>query len=147
MTIIQATTEHLDDLVPLFDGYRVFYRQTSNLNSVKAFLKDRLTKQDSVIYIAYINDIAVGFTQLYFLFSSVSMKPMYVLNDLYIDANFRSKNIGTILINKAKALCKEKGYKGLIIQTEPTNPAQHLYQRLGFIKDKDLTFFWKNEQT
>lgn len=143
MTIIQATTKHLNDLVPLFDGYRVFYRQASDLKSVHEFLKERLTKQDSVIYIAYINSIPVGFTQLYFLFSSVSMKPMYVLNDLYIDSNYRNKGIGTALINKAKALCKEKGFKGLMIQTENNNPAQHLYQREGFILDEDLSFFWK----
>lgn len=144
MNIIQATINHLDDLVPLFNDYRIFYRQKSNTIAVKDFLKERLTKQDSIIYITYINNIAVGFTQLYFLYSSVSMKPMYVLNDLYIDINYRNKNIGTTLINKAKALCKKKGYKGLIIQTENTNPAQHLYQREGFVKDTDLTFFWAN---
>ncbi|WP_339894313.1 GNAT family N-acetyltransferase [uncultured Algibacter sp.] len=143
MTIIQATTEHLDDLIPLFDGYRVFYRQPSNIKDVRAFLKERLTKQDSVIYIAYLDAIAVGFTQLYFLFSSVSMKPVFLLNDLYIHSNYRNKNIGTALINKAKALCKEKGYKGIIIQTENNNPAQHLYQREGFVLDADLSFFWK----
>lgn len=145
MTIIQATLENLDDLAPLFNGYRVFYRQASDIDSVKTFLKERFTKRDSVIYMAYMNGVPVGFTQLYFLLSSVSMRPMFVLNDLYIDANYRNKNIGTALIDKAKTLCKEKGYKGMIIQTEYTNPAQHLYQRLGFIKDTDLTFFWTNK--
>lgn len=145
MTIIQATLENLDDLAPLFNGYRVFYRQASDIDSVKTFLKERFTKRDSVIYMAYMNGVPVGFTQLYFLLSSVSMRPMFVLNDLYIDANYRNKNIGTALIDKAKTICKEKGYKGMIIQTEYTNPAQHLYQRLGFIKDTDLTFFWTNK--
>lgn len=144
MNIIQATLEHLEDLTPLFNSYRIFYRQESNTNAVKAFLDERLTKKDSVIYIAYINDVAVGFTQLYFLYSSVSMKPMYLLNDLYINSNYRNKKIGTSLINQAKLRCKEKNYKGIIIQTENTNPAQFLYQREGFIKDTDLTFFWKN---
>ena len=143
MIITQATTKHTDDLVPLFDGYRVFYRQASNIKDVRVFLKERLTKQDSVIYIAYIEHIAVGFTQLYFLLSSVTMTPMYMLNDLFIHSDYRNKSIGTALINKAKVLCKGKGYKGLIIQTEKTNPAQHLYEREGFIKDEDLTFFWK----
>ncbi|PIA82140.1 GNAT family N-acetyltransferase [Gaetbulibacter sp. 4G1] len=145
MNIIQATSEHLNHLVPLFDGYRVFYRQESNKTAVKTFLKERLTKKDSVIYLAYIDEIPVGFTQLYFLFSSVSMRPMFILNDLYIDKNYRGKSIGTSLINKAKDLCSQKQYKGIIIQTENTNPAQHLYQREGFVKDTDLTFFWTNK--
>jgi len=68
MTIIQATAEHIEDLVPLLDGYRVFYRQPSNIRDVRAFLKERPTKQDSVIYI---DDIAVGFyTTLFFVFFS-----------------------------------------------------------------------------
>lgn len=144
MNITLATIEHLDDLIPLFNNYRIFYRQESNPEGAKNFLKERLTKQDSIIYIAYIDNVAVGFTQLYFLFSSVSMTPMYLLNDLYIDKNYRGRSIGTSLMNKAKTLCKEKGYKGIIIQTEVTNPAQHLYQREGFVKDTDLTFFWTN---
>jgi GNAT superfamily N-acetyltransferase len=144
MNIITAQLQHLDSLATLFNGYRVFYRQESDILAAKEFLKARLENGDSIIYIAFIDDVAVGFTQLYPLFSSVSMEPMYILNDLYIDSNHRSKNIGTSLIDKAKSLCEEKKYKGLIIQTETTNPAQHLYQRLGFVKDQDLMFFWTN---
>ena len=122
----------------------MFYRQPSNLNGAHKFLKERLEKEDSIIYIAYINDVAVGFTQLYPLFSSVTMGPMYMLNDLFIHTEYRNKTIGTALINKAKTLCRENHYKELIIQTEVTNPAQHLYKREGFVKDKDLSFFWKH---
>ena len=70
---------------------------------------------------------------------------MYMLNDLFIHSKYRNRGLGTALIDKAKSLCKEKAYKGLIIQTETHNPAQHLYQREGFIKDDDLYFFWKNK--
>lgn len=144
MNITIAKLEHLDSLAILFDGYRKFYRQESDIEGARQFLKARLENEDSIVYIAFIDDVAVGFTQLYPLFSSVSMEPMYILNDLYIDSNYRGKNIGTSLIDRAKKLCKEKQYKGLIIQTETTNPAQHLYERLGFVKDQDLMFFWTN---
>jgi len=145
MEITKATLKHLDDLVPLFDSYRQFYKQDANLDKVKAFLTNRIKNNESVIYIAYLNNKAVGFTQLYPLFSSVSMQPMYLLNDLYVDANIRNKGVGQQLIQAAKNLCIEKGYKGLGIQTEVTNPAQHLYQRVGFKKDPDLHLFWTNK--
>lgn len=145
LTITQATANHLQDLAPLFDGYRKFYRQASNLDGAKTFLQERLAKKDSVIFIAYKNDVAVGFTQLYPLFSSVSMQPMYLLNDLYIHPDYRSQGVGEALINKAKALCKTEDKKGLAIQTENNNRAQHLYQRLGFEPDGDLHFFWRCE--
>ena len=145
MTIIQATIDHLNDLVPLFDGYRIFYRQASDRKSAKDFLYKRLTKNDSIIYVAFVDKIAVGFTQLFPGFSSVSMQPLYILNDLYVDKEFRKQGIGVALLNKAKDLCREKNYKGLALQTERSNPAQYLYESLGWKKEKYLAYFWTNE--
>ena len=145
MTIIQATIQHLEDLVPLFNCYRVFYRQESNLKAAKIFLKERLTKQDTIIYIAYKQDKAVGFTHLFECFSSVSMQPLYILNDLYVDQCYRKQGIGVALLNQAKQLCRENNYKGLALQTETTNPAQHLYESLDWKKNPDLQYFWTNE--
>ena len=142
MTIIQATIQHLDDLVPLFDGYRIFYRQKSDKKSAKAFLKERLTKQDTIIYIVYKDDKPVGFTHLFPSFSSVSMQHSYILNDLFVDKNYRKQKIGVALLNKAKQLCREQNCKGLALQTETSNPAQHLYESLGWKKDLDLQYFW-----
>jgi GNAT superfamily N-acetyltransferase len=142
MLIVQAQIKHLDDLVPLFDDYRMFYEQNSNIKDAKVFLKERIANKESIIFIAYSNDKAVGFTQLYSLFSSVSMQPMYLLNDLFVDSNYRNKGVGNILIQAAKDLCTKNNYKGLAIQTAYNNPAQHLYERLGFDKDPDLHFFW-----
>lgn len=144
MTIIQVQYKDLDTLAPLFDAYRVFYKQESNLKGSKTFLKELLEQKTSIIYIAYIDVKAVGFTQLFPIYSSVSMQPMFVLNDLYVDSNYRNQGIGEALINRAKQLCKDKNQKGLAIQTAFDNPAQYLYERLGFVKDTDLQFFWKN---
>ena len=144
MTIIQATIDHLKDLVPLFDGYRVFYRQKSNKKAAKDFLYKRLTKQDSVIYLAIKENKAVGFIQLFPSFSSVSMLPQYILNDLYVAKEYRKQGIGVALLEKAKEFCREKNAKGLVIQTERINPAQKLYESLGWKKDKDLYYYWIN---
>ena len=146
MTILKATLNHLEELALLFDGYRVFYKQKSDLEAAKVFLKERLTNNDSEIFMAYIDNKAVGFTQLYPLFSSVSMTPMYLLNDLYVDLLYRGNGIGIALIKRAKLMSVKMNLKGLAIQTAFDNPAQHLYERLGFTKDSDLHFFWSNEK-
>jgi len=142
MHIIKAELQQIPDLIPLFDGYRMFYKQTSDYTNAKTFLTERIRNNQSVIYIAYDEEHAIGFTQLYPLFSSVSMQPMYLLNDLFIEDNYRNQGIGKLLIDEAKKLCQNLNYKGLAIQTASDNPAQHLYERLGFIKDPDLHFFW-----
>jgi len=142
MRIVQAHIKHLEELTPLFDAYRVFYKQDSDLESAKAFLKARIQNKESIIYLAYINNEAVGFTQLYPLFSSVSMKHLYLLNDLYVKSNHRNNGIGEALINEAKSLCEKHKNKGLALQTGRDNPAQKLYERLGFVKDHDLYYYW-----
>ena len=145
MHIRQATIDDVDILVPLFEGYRVFYRQAPDNNKARLFLTERLKKNESVIYIAFAkanSKKAIGFTQLYPIFSSVSMERMHILNDLFIDTEYRSQGIGQALINTVKDRCRNEHQKGIVIQTEVTNPAQHLYERLGFIKDPDLHYFW-----
>jgi GNAT superfamily N-acetyltransferase len=144
MTITHAKLQDLNYLAVLFDDYRTFYKQDSNIEAAKRFLKQRMVKDDSIIYIAYDNDEAIGFTQLYPLFSSVSMKPMYILNDLFVSSTYRGQGVGEALINRAKQLCKSENNKGLAIQTAFDNPAQHLYERLGFIEDTALQFLWSN---
>lgn len=141
MKIIKASINELQDLVPLFEGYRKFYKQVSDIEGAEHFLTERLTKNDSVIFIAYLDGKAVGFTQLYHLFSSVSMEPMYLLNDLFVADGLRRIGIGEALINKVKALVKAESQKGIAIQTAYNNPAQELYKRLGFKPDTDLHFF------
>lgn len=144
MTIINAHIEHLDLIAPIFDAYRVFYRQKSDIEAAKIFLYERFKNKESIIYLAMSDDKAVGFTQLYLLFSSVSMQRMYILNDLYVAPEHRNQGIAEKLINKAKELCVSLNHKGIGLQTAQDNPAQKLYERLGFKRDTDLQYFWTN---
>ncbi len=146
MIIIKAHIEHLNLIVPLFDAYRIFYQRSSDKEAAKKFLFERLKNRESIIFLALIDNEAVGFTQFYPSFSSVSMQPIYILNDLYVKETYRKQGIGVALLNKAKQLCREQNYKGLGLQTETTNPAQHLYESLGWKKDPDLQYFWANEE-
>ncbi len=133
--ILLATVTDIGALAPLFDQYRVFYEQTSNLDAAKSFITARIINNESVIFLAIENAIAVGFTQLYPSFSSVSMQPIYILNDLYVTPQYRGSGVGKALLEKAKEHCRSKGYKGLALETAIDNPAQKLYEKLGWIKD------------
>jgi len=146
MIIIKAHIEHLELIVPLFDAYREFYGQPTDNDAAKQFLFEHLKNKESIIFLALVDNLAVGFTQLYPSFSSVSMHPIYILNDLYVMNAYRKKGIGVALLNKAKQLCREQKYKGLGLQTETSNPAQHLYESLGWKKDHDLQYFWTNDE-
>lgn len=137
-----VVVEDITLIVPLFDRYRMFYKQASDLAGARSFLEARLRNKESLLFIALKGEQAIGFTQVYFLFSSVSMEPMLLLNDLFIDEDYRSYGAGTALIDAVKNHCISSGQKGVLIQTAVDNPAQKLYERLGFTKDPDLHYFW-----
>lgn len=63
--IRRATTADLEDLVPLFDAYRVFYGQPADSQRARRFLADRLQSGDSVLLLAESKGAAAGFTQIY----------------------------------------------------------------------------------
>lgn len=146
MNIIKADVGHIPLISPLLDQYRVFYKQDSNIIAAKEFLEERFSRNESNIFLAIESEQAVGFVQLYTSFSSVSLQPIFILNDLFVDPNYRNKKIGELLLSRAKEYCKEKGYKGLALETAKDNPAQQLYERLGWTKDTGcFHYFWTSK--
>ncbi|WHZ03856.1 GNAT family N-acetyltransferase [Neobacillus sp. YX16] len=143
MSIRKTTLDELDSLTELFDSYRVFYKQESNFEGAKSFLKERILNEDSVIFIAYDEDYPVGFVQLYPTFSSVSMKRSWVLNDLYVNASARKKGFGEKLIQKSIEFAEETGAKGLSLETGQENvTAQRLYEKIGFKKESNYFYYF-----
>ncbi|NWQ43193.1 GNAT family N-acetyltransferase [Bacillus sp. EB106-08-02-XG196] len=143
MSIRKATINELDSLTELFDSYRVFYKQDSDIEAAKSFLKERLLNEDSVVFIAYDESNPIGFVQLYPTFSSVSMKRSWVLNDLYVNASARKKGFGEKLIQKAIEFAEETGAKGLALETGQDNiAAQRLYEKIGFKKESNYFYYF-----
>lgn len=143
ITISKASLSDINIITPLFDAYRVFYKQESDMEAAKNFISERLNREESTIFLASSGDEAIGFTQLYPVFSSVSVQRMHILNDLYVNPEYRGKGIATLLLNEAKHFALENGSKGLGLETAQDNPAQALYERLGWEKDSTLHYFWK----
>lgn len=146
MNIYQASLEDIAKIVPLFDAYRQFYGQSSNVLAAQDFLTQRFKNQENIVFLAEIESQAVGFTQLYHTFSSVSLQPFLILNDLYVDKNHRRQSVGTALLNSAKAYAVERKFKGLALETAVDNPAQELYEKMGWKKNsKFFQYFWTAE--
>ena len=137
---MRAGRHELDDLVPLFDGYRQFYGQRSDLPAARGFLRDRIERDESVIYLAYVDGgQAAGFTQLYPSFSSVSLKPLWILNDLFVRSDVRRGGVGRALLERARRHALETGAKGLVLNTGVTNKAaQTLYESCGWLRDEEF---------
>jgi GNAT superfamily N-acetyltransferase len=138
MEIKKATIEHLPELAVLFNGYRIFYKKESDLEGARQFLKERLTKNESEIFVSFSGTIMTGFTQLYPLFSSARMKKLWLLNDLFVDENFRGQGFSIALMDRAKDLCRQSGACGFMLETAKTNSiGNQLYQKVGLELDTE----------
>lgn len=135
----QANISHIDPLTTLFDDYRIFYGKESNLEKAKQFLIDRIYHQQSTVFIALDDmDNGAGFTQLYPSFSSVSMQGLWILNDLFVNENYRRQGVGKMLMDWAKMHAIQTNAKGLVLETQLENKeAQRLYESLGYVKSED----------
>jgi ribosomal protein S18 acetylase RimI-like enzyme len=133
----RATLDDLDALATLFDGYRVFYRQPSDPALARAFIEERLRLDESVIFIARDGSKeALGFTQLYPMFSSVAARRIWVLNDLFVASGARKRGVARALMDRARDFATEKGALRLILETaEDNHAAQALYESLGYVRE------------
>jgi GNAT superfamily N-acetyltransferase len=142
MLVRRAGLADLDVLTPLFDGYRQFYGQRSDLSAARAFLAERLRRDESVIFIAVGDEGAVGFTQLYPSFSSVSVTRLWILNDLFVSATARRGGVGRRLLERAREWAVETGAKGLTLTTALTNTAaRSLYESCGWRLDDEFAHY------
>ena len=137
----EADKSNIDSLVPLFESYREFYKQQPNPNWAKSFLLNLLKNKASMIFIACNekNNNLIGFTQLYPLWSSVSMSKVWILNDLFVEQSSRKKGVARTLINTAINFAKKTGATKVQLSTEISNlRAKNLYESEGWIEDEEF---------
>jgi ribosomal protein S18 acetylase RimI-like enzyme len=130
---IRNSDADIDLVAPLFDGYRQFYRQAPDLALARQFLSDRLEGGESVVFVALESDKPLGFVQLYPSFSSVSACRTWILNDLFVVPGSRGRGVGRALMERARRHASETGARQLVLETAADNPAQKLYESLGYV--------------
>jgi len=141
VTVRAASVEDLDAVAPLFDAYRQFYEQPSDPPAGRRFISDRLSRGESVVLVAEESEVAVGFTQLYPLFSSISLGPILVLNDLFVGPNARRQGVGAGLLEAARVYGRDRGAHYLELATAVDNPAQRLYEACGWVPDREFLHY------
>ncbi|WP_042461434.1 GNAT family N-acetyltransferase [Neobacillus dielmonensis] len=132
MKIVRASMEFLDDIVPLFNSYRMFYEQPNDEEGARAFIQARIENGESIIFVAFEGEQAAGFLQLYPTFSSVGMQKAYILNDLFVDPDFRKRGVGIALMNAAFQFGEKEKARYIMLETAPNNyTAKALYEGMG----------------
>ena len=134
--IRRATDADIARVAPLFDAYRSFYGQAPDPARADAFLRERLARGESALLLAERDGEALGFTQLYPMFSSVRTARLWLLNDLFVADSARRQGVARGLLDAAAAFAREQGAAGLMLETGRDNhPARALYRAAGWHED------------
>ncbi len=140
--VARVTTDDVDRLTPLFDAYRQFYGQASDEAAAQEYLSERLQLQQAFVFLASESGQGVGFTLLYPTFSSVSMRRVWILNDLFVEPSARRRGIATKLLKIATSFAREDGAIRLTLATGVENhSAQSLYEHLGWNRDEGFIHY------
>ena len=139
LEIVSATPAEVGEVAPLFDAYRQFYRKPSDEEAARRFLFARLSKGESVLFLARHDGLAAGFVHLYPVFSSVNLMRQWILNDLYVTPEKRKLGLGRTLVERAQELARATRANCLTLETASENlPAQRLYESLGWKRDHEF---------
>lgn len=121
----------------IFNKYRIFYNQPSNIILVENYIKQRLENNEAHIFIACSKEASkpIGFTLLYPRFSSLAAKVNWLIGDMFVEEEHRRQGIGEQLLQTAINFAIEQKAVFVSLNTESdNNAARNLYEGFGFVK-------------
>ena len=138
----QAVLTDLEQLAALFDQYRQFQGQATDLAAARDFLWARFDHGESIVFLAHDGAQPVGFAQLYPSFSSVALKRVFILNDLFVAAAGRRKGVATHLLAAVEAYAWSLGAVRVTLNVAQANvTAQALYAARGWQQDEQFLMY------
>ena len=141
-SVRQAVLTDLEELATLFDQYRQFQGQASDVAAARSFLRERFDHGESVVFICHDGASAVGFAQLYPSFSSVSLSRVFVLNDLFVHESGRRKGLASKLVSAIESYAWSLGSARVTLNVARGNTsAQRLYEQRGWKQDDQFFMY------
>lgn len=142
LQVRQAVLADLDEAAALFDRYRQYQGEASDLAAGRAFLQARFEHGQSVVFLARLHGRAVGFAQLYPSFSSTALARVYILNDLYVADEGRRHGVASALLATIERYAAQFGACRLSLNVKQGNTAaQQLYAARGWVRDGEFFMF------
>jgi ribosomal protein S18 acetylase RimI-like enzyme len=141
-TIEPASAADVTELSRLTIAYRVFYGEAPEDERATTFVRDRLTQSSGRYFLARNGDAAVGFMHLMPSTNTLAMRPIWLLEDLYVDVSARSRGVATALLSYAEAFARSNGAERLTLATAHDNKAaQDIYKKLGYLREEHFLYF------
>ena len=115
-----------------------------NTQLSKEQLKKEILNPDSEFYLAYNQDINIGYLKLNFKSAQTEnahKKDRFEIERIYLLKAFQGKGLGTLLLREALKIGSKKGYKKVWLGVwEHNGKALAFYKKMGFIPFSKHTF-------
>ena len=134
MEVKQVTADHREQTIELMKKYFEFYeRKIPPYDSLNRHITRFFENQEfGIQFIACDGDLPAGFATLYFTYSTMSLIPISIMNDLYVEPNYRGKGVADSLFDKCIEYSKSRGIHKMEWVTATDNyRAQKFYDRKG----------------
>ncbi len=135
MIIRQARVDDVPHLSNLMMQYIVdFYKQPEpEEGNVKKLIQHLLENPSAGIqFVAEESGKLIGFSTVYFTFSTLKVKRQAILNDLFVEPNAREKKVGEQLFQTCLQYIRENDFASMTWETAKDNIiAQSLYNKMG----------------
>lgn len=140
---MDARSTHIPALARLFDAYRVFYQRSSDPAAALDFVSRQISSQATRFFVAEIAPGSLaGFVHLLPSISTLAMRPIWILEDLFVAPEFRRRGIAEGLMLHAEAFARETGAERMTLSTAHDNhTAQALYRKAGWVRDEHFWYF------
>jgi GNAT superfamily N-acetyltransferase len=130
-------------IAPLLDAYRVFYGEPSDLGAAQGFIRERFAKRDTQFFVARGDDgTLLGFAHLLLSLDTISLRPIGILEDIYVVEAARGRGVGGALLDAAENYGRDHSLARLTLSTAHQNrTAQRLYLAKGYVPDQRFRSF------
>lgn len=109
--LVQSISEkYIDQFVIVVDEYRKFCGFNLSPEATKGFFKNLHKENKAATFIAISEEYEImGFINLYPSYSTLSLRKIWILNDLGVSSRFRRLGVAQALIKKSIEFAKESG--------------------------------------
>jgi GNAT superfamily N-acetyltransferase len=140
MFCCQASRAFVPTVAPLFDAFRVSHGQPSDFALSSSYLDQRLAYGQSLLFVSKTaRHQPIGFAQIYPSFSSLALKPVWILNDIFVLPEARGQGEATRLLRFIKNAAQRAMVARISLATLNENLiAQKAFEGLGWEPDQSF---------
>ena len=102
------------------------------LHKISMKIKKSMKKKGFVGIAAEQGSLPAGYITGYQLRSFPFISPLFYLDQLFVDDQFRGKGIGKELLKIIMYITSRQNYRGILLLTKTGSPAEKLYYNSGF---------------